>query len=124
MVKSDPTFGAAPAVRRTLDVVYDVLLGVILISNVASILAMTSVSAWVVFHDAVWQTMKSEGAISVWMICEAFNQLRHCGIVPATIAATLGVVFIRIARKRRTKGDGGSVSANTTHANQSPFEAE
>ena len=54
--------------------------------------ALTRVSAWIVFHDPVWDKMDSEGAVTEHMIAELFLVARNFHL-PA-IEAVIGCVFL------------------------------
>jgi hypothetical protein len=71
--------------------------------------AMMRVSAWIVFHDSVWQQMDHEGASLEHYLAEAFLQARSVYVLP--MEAFCGVVFLVlvwrcVSRRQPQNGEG------------------
>ena len=77
---------------RDMKLLIMLLASAAVISLVAVTWSLTRVSAWVVFHDPVWDQMDKEGAGLEHGIAEAFLVARDF-YIPA-IEAVVGVVFL------------------------------
>jgi hypothetical protein len=79
-------------ITRDMKLLIMLLASTAVISLVAVTWSLTRLSAWIVFHDPVWDQMDKEGAGLEHGIAEAFLVARDF-YVPA-IEAFVGIVFI------------------------------